>query len=142
MCKLSDFDFYLPEELIAQNPLPERTSSKLLIIKDSQLSQGVFSNVANFFSAGDVLVINDTKVIKSRLFVEKSDHKIELFLHKHLEQNLWQAFAKPAKKVQIGDVFKFKENAIIVKEKLESGELILQLDLKDGSNVFDFFLSD
>jgi len=108
-------------------------------MKDAMLQTGLFSDVINFLNAGDVLVLNDTKVIKSRLFVHKNGYEIELFLHKNLEQNIWQAFARPAKKIFIGDVFTVGDSQITIINKLESGEVVVRLDLQNGTSVFDFF---
>jgi S-adenosylmethionine:tRNA ribosyltransferase-isomerase len=135
---LADFDFELPKDLIAQFPLEKRDISKLLVIQNNDFKSMIFSDVVDFLHPGDVLVLNNTKVIKARLFASKNDHTIELFLHKQLENNLWQAFAKPAKKIIVGDVFTFEDSKLIVREKLESGEVIVYLDLSEETNIFEF----
>lgn len=127
--KLSDLDFKLDTKQIALNPLEKRDTSKLLIIKGKELKEIVFKDIADLFHSGDVLVLNNSKVIKSRIITSSEGRNIELFLHRQLDENIWQAFAKPAKKVFVRQIFDLGRNKIKVLEKLESGEVILELDL-------------
>src|SRR5699024_11625381 len=86
--KLDEFDFHLPENLIAQTPLKERTNSRLLAVnkQTGELSDKHFYDVADYFEAGDVLVLNDTKVLPARMFgiIEDTGAKIVMLLLKHL----------------------------------------------------------
>jgi S-adenosylmethionine:tRNA ribosyltransferase-isomerase len=118
---LSDFDFAIPKSLIAKYPLPDRQTSRLLVIPD--LAVNVFENLADFVQPNDVLVLNNSKVIKSRIIIDE----IEIFLHHQLDKNLWQAFSKPAKKVTLGSKFNIDEHKLIVKEKLDDGQVIVEL---------------
>jgi S-adenosylmethionine:tRNA ribosyltransferase-isomerase len=136
---LADFDFELPQNLVAQEPIPNRDISRLLVIKGHALEQSNFKSIVDFFNPGDVLVLNDTKVIKSRIFVIKNSKQIELFFHQQLEPNLWQAFAKPAKKIAIGDVFELADAKIIVIDKLCSGEIVVRVQIDSRMNIWDFF---
>jgi S-adenosylmethionine:tRNA ribosyltransferase-isomerase len=136
--KLEDFDFELPKELIAQDPLPLRDTSKLLVIKGQKLQSGTFTDIIDFLNPGDVLVLNDSKVVKSRIFVIKGHSNIELFFHKQIAESLWQAFAKPAKKISKNDVFDFGNTKLLVEQKLDSGEIIIRFDLKDDLDVLGF----
>lgn len=109
--KTDDFDFYLPEELIAQTPLKKRDSSRLLVLnkKTGEVEHRHFSDVINYINPGDTLVLNDTKVIPARLIGEKEDTLaiIELLMLKDLGDNVWECLCKPAKRVKIGTVVKF-----------------------------------
>ena len=109
--KTDDFDFYLPEELIAQTPLKKRDSSRLLVLdkKTGQIEHKYFSDVIDYLNPGDTLVLNDTKVIPARLIGEKEDTNavIELLMLKDLGNNVWECLCKPAKRVKMGTIVKF-----------------------------------
>ena len=109
--KTDDFDFYLPEELIAQTPLKKRDSSRLLVLdkKTGEVDHKYFSDVINYLNSGDTLVLNDTKVIPARLIGEKEDTSavVELLMLKDLGDNVWECLCKPAKRIKIGTVVKF-----------------------------------
>ena len=109
--KLEDFDYMLPEELIAQTPLKDRSSSKLLVLNknDGSIEHKTFKDIVNFFDEGDSIVLNDTKVIPARLIGEKQDTSavIEVLLLRNSENNLWEALTKPAKRVKLGTVVSF-----------------------------------
>lgn len=125
------FDFHLPEELIAQTPLLERTASRLLMLnKDNgQIEHGVFTDLANKMEAGDVLVLNDTRVLPARLLGTKQDTgaKIELLLLKQLEDDRWEVLAKPAKRMKAGTVVVFGEN--------EQGEPLLTAVVEEEADM-------
>ncbi len=103
---IEEFDFHLPEELIAQVPLQDRTASRLLVLDKEKktLDHKHFSNVTAYFKKGDCLVLNDTRVLPARLYGIKADTKakIEILLLKQMETDCWEVLVKPAKKVQIG----------------------------------------
>ena len=109
--KTDDFDYYLPEELIAQTPLAKRDNSKLMILnrKNGEIKHEVFHNIVNFLNKGDVLVLNDTKVMPARLIGEKEDTKavIEVLLLKNIKDNTWEVLVKPAKRIKVGTVVTF-----------------------------------
>ena len=104
--KTSDFWYDLPEELIAQDPLKDRSSSRLLHMdrESGELKHGVFTDIVNYLHAGDVLVINNTKVIPARLIgvKEGSGGKIEILLLKRLTDTDWECLVKPGKKLRTG----------------------------------------
>ncbi|WP_057764773.1 tRNA preQ1(34) S-adenosylmethionine ribosyltransferase-isomerase QueA [Cytobacillus praedii] len=104
--KVDLFDFHLPEELIAQTPLIERTSSRLMVLdKEKGATQHtVFKHIKEHLKAGDCLVLNDTRVLPARLFGEKegTGAKIEVLLLKQLEGDSWETLIKPAKRVKEG----------------------------------------
>lgn len=109
--KTSDFDYILPEELIAQVPLENRASSRLMVIDkvSGKIDHKRFDDVLEYLNTGDTLVINDTKVIPARIFGnrENKEEKIEVLLVKELGNDLWEALARPGKKLQIGTVICF-----------------------------------
>ncbi len=109
--KTDDFDFYLPEDLIAQTPLEKRDSSRLLVLdkKTGEVEHRHFSDIIHYLNRGDTLVLNDTKVIPARLIGEKEDTSavIELLMLKDLGNNVWECLCKPAKRVKIDTVVKF-----------------------------------
>lgn len=104
--KTSDFYFDLPEELIAQDPLEDRSSSKLLVLKKETgaITHKVFKDIKEYLKAGDCLVLNNTKVIPARLIGEKegTGAKIELLLLKRFEGDVWETLVKPGKKAKPG----------------------------------------
>ena len=123
--KLDDFDYELPEELIAQTPLKDRSASKMLVLNKNtgSIEHKCFKNVIDFLDKGDTLVLNDTKVIPARLIGEKTDTKavIEILLLKNIEGNTWECLAKPAKRVKVGTIVSFGEGLLKAK-CIELGE--------------------
>ena len=114
--KTSDFDYYLPEELIAQTPLKDRTSSRLLVLNknDGAIEHLKFHNIIDFLNENDVLVLNDTKVLPSRIYGNKVDTNayIELLLLKEKQENVWEALVRPARRVHVGTVISFNNGAL------------------------------
>ena len=109
--KTSDFYFDLPQELIAQDPLEDRSSSRLLVLnKDTgAIEHHIFKEITDYLNPGDCLVINDTKVIPARLYGNKigTDAKIELLLLKRKENDIWETLVKPGKKAKPGSKISF-----------------------------------
>jgi S-adenosylmethionine:tRNA ribosyltransferase-isomerase len=103
---VSDYDFELPESLIAQTPLLERTSSRLLVLhgKNGNIEHKSFTNLSDYLKPGDTLVLNDTRVLPARLFGVKADTgaKVELLLLNRLEGDRWEALVRPGKKIHKG----------------------------------------
>jgi S-adenosylmethionine:tRNA ribosyltransferase-isomerase len=108
---LSDFDYYLPEELIAQQPAPLRDHSRLLVLNkaDGALAHRRFYDLPEYLSPGDTLVFNDTRVIPARLVGAKADTggKVEVFLLNRLQDGEWETLVKPGRKLRPGAVVKF-----------------------------------
>ncbi len=104
--KTSDFYYELPEELIAQDPLPNRSDSRLLCLdkESGNITHGKFTDILTYLQPGDCLVINDTKVIPARLFGRKegTDAHIEILLLKRREKDIWETLVKPGKKAKPG----------------------------------------
>ena len=111
--KTSDFDFDLPQELIAQTPILNRDQSRLLVLdkKTGDVSHHIFKDIVNYLNPGDVLVINDTKVIPARLMGVKEDTGavIELLLLKDLGNDTWECLSRPQKRLHIGTIVKFSD---------------------------------
>ena len=111
--RTSDFDFELPEELIAQTPLDKRDSSKLLVLNKNNgaIEHKHFTDIIDYLQAGDVLVLNDTKVIPARLYGVKEDTGavIEILMLKDLGNNIWECLTKPSKRVKIDTIIKFSD---------------------------------
>jgi len=109
--KTDDFDYFLPEELIAQTPLQDRSSSKLMIVDKSTgaIKDEVFSNIVHYLKKGDVLVLNNTKVLPARLYGEKEETRavIEVLLLKELGNDVWECLVKPARRIKLGTVVSF-----------------------------------
>lgn len=114
--QVEDFDFDLPEELIAQTPLADRTSSKLLVLdKDSgEVTHHTFKHIIDEFQAGDCLVLNDTRVLPARLMgvKEGTGANIEVLLLKATEEDTWETLVKPAKRVKLGTIVSFGEGLL------------------------------
>jgi len=114
--KLSQFNFELPEKLIAQYPLQERDQSRLMVIhKDSgKIEHKVFKDVISYFEEDDVMIMNNTKVFPARLYgkKEKTDANIEVFLLRELnvESRLWDVLVDPARKIRVGNKLYFSDN--------------------------------
>ncbi len=108
---INDFDFDLPDRLIAQTPLENRSDSKLLVVdkQTGEIEHRHFNEIVNYLSDNDVLVLNDTKVIPSRItgIKTETDAVIELLLLNEIESTNWIALAKPAKRVKLGTIIKF-----------------------------------
>lgn len=111
--KTSDFDFELPQELIAQTPILNRDESRLLVLdkETGEVEHHVFKDIIDYLNPGDVLVINDTKVIPARLMGVKEDTGavIELLLLKDLENDTWECLSRPQKRLHIGTIVKFSD---------------------------------
>ncbi len=123
--KVEDFDYYLPEELIAQTPLADRSASKLLVLnkEDGKIEHKVFSDIIDLINEGDVLVLNDTKVLPSRIYGNKIDTNaaIELLLLKEEQNDTWSALVRPARRIHIGNIVSFG-NGILKAECIGEAE--------------------
>ncbi|MGL4571344.1 MAG: tRNA preQ1(34) S-adenosylmethionine ribosyltransferase-isomerase QueA [Clostridium sp.] len=132
--KVSDFDFYLPEELIAQHPLEKRDSSRLMVLdkKTGEIDHKIFKDIINYLNEGDTLVLNNTRVMPARLIGEKEETggKIEFLLLKRLEGDKWECLAKPGKTAKPGRRFSFGEGKLKceVKEVLDTGNRVIEFE--------------
>lgn len=131
--KVSDFDFYLPKEQIAQHPLMQRDEARLMVLdkNNGNIEHKVFKDIIDYIESGDCLVLNDTRVIPARLFGAKegSGGKMEFLLLKRIDKDKWETLVKPGKRAQIGTRFLFG-----------NGELKAQVvDIgAEGSRIVEF----
>jgi S-adenosylmethionine:tRNA ribosyltransferase-isomerase len=138
--KLSDFDFDLPKDLIAQHPADKRDHSNLLYKNlDQNFQITKFYNLADHLREGDLLIFNNSKVINANITLLSDSKKINLNLNKPISSDklVWMGFAKPAKKLSKGDVFSFGENQIIIEDKFDIGEIKLKFILPNIS-LYEF----
>lgn len=128
------FDYHLPEELIAQTPLKDRASSRLMVLdrKSGNIRHDVFKNIKNYLRKGDCLVLNDTKVLPARLFgiKEGTGAKVEVLLLKQNNGDIWETLIKPAKRIKKGTTISFGEGLLKARclEELEHGGRLLQFE--------------
>lgn len=115
--KTEDFDFELPERLIAQTPIEKRDASRMLILDKNtgEITHKHFSDIIDYLEAGDTLVLNDTKVMPARLYgvKEETNAVIEVLLLKDLSNNSWECLTKPAKRISVGTKVSFGEGMLI-----------------------------
>lgn len=109
--KVEDFDYYLPENLIAQTPLEKRDTSRLLVLdkKTKEIEHKHFYDIINYLEEGDTLVLNNTKVLPARLIGEKEETKavIEILLLKNISGDDWECLVKPARRIKVGTIVTF-----------------------------------
>lgn len=129
---VKDFDYELPEELIAQDPLADRSGSRLMVLDKvtGEVTHKIFHDITDYLRPGDCLVINNTKVIPARLFgvKEKTEAKIELLLLKRREDDIWETLVKPGRKCKIGTKLVFGEGLLIgeIIDIVEEGNRLIQ----------------
>lgn len=132
--KTSDFNYHLPEELIAQDPLPDRSSSRLMVLhcQSRALEHRAFSDIGEYLMPGDCLVRNNTKVIPARLYGVRDDtgSTVELLLLKRIGKDVWETLVKPGKKARAGAVLIFGDGML-------RGEITDVLE--DGNRRIRFF---
>lgn len=133
---IEEYNYELPEHLIAQTPLENRSDSKLLIMdkKTGELKEDIFKNIIDYLNSEDILVLNDTKVIPARLIGEKEDTKavIELLLLKNIVGDTWECLSRPQKRLHIGTIINFGNGLLKAQviEKKEEGIVHVQLIYK------------
>ena len=117
--KVSDFDYYLPEELIAQTPLEKRDESRLLVLdkKTGEIEHKHFFDIIDYLNKGDTLVLNDTKVLPARLIgvKEETNAVIEILLLKNIEGDKWECLVKPARRIKEGTIVSFGDGKLKAK---------------------------
>ncbi len=131
--KVTDFDFYLPEELIAQCPLEKRDEARLMLLdkETGEIEHKVFKDIIDYLGEGDCLVLNDTRVLPARLIgaKENTGGKIEFLLLKRIDKDKWETLVKPGRKAQIGTRFVFGDGELKA-EVVDIGE--------DGNRIVNF----
>ena len=130
--RTADYRYDLPEELIAQDPLADRSASRLMVLdrKSGKTHEDVFRNITDYLRPGDVLVLNNTRVIPARLLgvKEGTGAKVELLLLVRKSADTWETLAKPGKRLHPGDRVDFGEGALVAEivEKLDEGRMIVR----------------
>ena len=125
--KVEDFDYELPEELIAQTPIQQRDASRLLVLdrKTGEIEHKHFYDIIHYLEPGDTLVLNDTKVLPARLIgvKEETNAVIEILLLKNLEKDNWECLVKPARRIKVGTIVSFVEGKLKARciKELEEG---------------------
>ncbi len=138
--RLVEFQYNLPERFIAQKPLPRRDSAKLMVLhKDSgKIEHRKFTNIVDYLDKEDTIVLNETKVFPARVqaIKEKTNAKVELFLLRELESNMWEVLVKPARKVRIGNKLSItKEVSCDVIDNTISGGRVVRFSC-NGDDVY------
>lgn len=136
---ITEFDYQLPKELIAQEPLKIRDESRLLVLdrKDGRIQETIFKRIGEYLKPGDVLVLNDTKVIPARLFgkisMDKSNHyaenkRVEILLLRERKEGIWETLTRPAKRFKPGTIIRFEKSQFLARvlEREDSGVRILE----------------
>ncbi len=134
--KTADFSYDLPQELIAQDPLADRTASRLLVLnrREDSLVHDTFCNIGSYLRKGDCLVLNDTKVIPARLIGKKkqTDGVVEVLLLKRCTEHTWECIVKPGKKLRTGAEVVFGDQTVSLEARIEEV-------LPDGNRIIRFF---
>jgi len=132
--RTSDFDYYLPQELIAQTPLEPRDHSRLMVLErsDASLSHHRFFEVVDYLGSGDVLVFNDSRVIPARLSGRKADTggRLEILLLRQLDSRVWEALVRPAKRTRVGSRLELAGDA--VSGKGQDGVIAEVVEVREG----------
>ncbi len=139
--KLADFDYPLPEKYIAQYPAPRRDRSKLMVIdkETGKIEHKIFSNIVEYFCKNDLIILNNTKVFPARLYAskDKTDARVEVFLLRELENELWEVMVRPARKVRIGNKLMFTKNVFCdVIDNTISGGRVVRFEY-EGDNFYE-----
>ena len=132
---VSEFDFDLPEELIALRPANPRHSAKMLVVRDGKREDLHVYDLPKLLTPKDILVFNDTKVLPAQLYGRRGDMNVECNLHKRESAVEWRAFAKKTKRMKVNDIISFGEGCRLNAHILEigdGGELLLRFDVKPG----------
>lgn len=144
MFKTEDFNYSLPKEFIAQNPLSPRDTSKLLVFDsaNNKIVHKHFFDIEDFLEKGDVLVVNSSKVIPARIIFKENDREREIFILKNAGENKYQAMVRPGKFFQIDKIFHVGDHVdAIVKEILDDGTRIIEFVFEDkNKKATDFIL--
>lgn len=139
-----DFDFELPEELIAQTPIEDRTASRLMVLnkKSGEIQHKIFRDLVQYLKAGDCLVLNNTRVIPARLFgIRETGAAVEFLLLKRISDKKWESLVKPGRKARIGDRFTFG-NGELRAEIVDYGDEGARIIEFEFDGIFESILDD
>ena len=139
---ISEFNFNLPEELIAQEPLEKREGSRMLVVNraENNFSDARFFDFPKFLKKGDVVVLNNTKVFPARIYgLTETGAKVEIFLVRETENETWETLARPAKRLKIGKKIVFNENlSATILERSEDGKVFVKFETNgDFDEILD-----
>jgi S-adenosylmethionine:tRNA ribosyltransferase-isomerase len=135
--QLSDFDFHLPDERIALAPVHPRDHARLLHVpRNGPFAHHFMYQLPDLLRPGDIVVVNDSKVIPARLIGKRGMATVELLLHRGMEHGLWEAFAKPAKRLKLGDVIEYGPD-FSAKVEAHLGEGLVHVSFSHGDAPFD-----
>ena len=140
--RLSDFDYHLPDDLIATRPMSPRDHARMLVtLPDGRLENRHVYDMPQYLRAGDVMVFNDTRVIPARLMAYHGTRRIELLLHRMMDDGVWEVFAKPAKKITAGDELKIGDDftAVVAGKNMETGMVHVRFN-HDGAEFMQRLL--
>ncbi len=133
--RVDEFDFYLPKELIAQKPVEPRDSARLMVLhrRSGEIEHRVFRDVVEYLEEGDLLVLNNTKVIPARLLGRKeTGAKVEVFLLEKVEDGVWRCLVRPGRKLKVGARVVFKDGVEgEVVERFEDGTRLVRFNAED-----------
>ncbi|BAQ63075.1 S-adenosylmethionine:tRNA ribosyltransferase-isomerase [Geminocystis sp. NIES-3708] len=141
--QLSSYDYFLPPNLIAQNPVSPRDSSRLLVVKsEGKIDHSIFCNLPDFLLPGDLLVLNDTRVIPARLYGKKSTGaQVEVLLVEETTNNCWLALVKPGKRFSIGSEILFGDSSLlkatVVGKDKSTGGRFLQFQINESQSFWE-----
>jgi len=137
--EVSEFDYYLPKELIAQEPVEPRDSSRLMVIhrKTGEIEHRIFRDIVNYLEEGDLLVLNTTKVIPARLLGRKeTGAKVEIFLLEKMKEGVWKCLVKPGSKVKIGAKVLIGDLIARCLERFPDGARLMEFEPGNDSVIF------
>ena len=135
---VADFDYDLPKELIAQQPLARRDASRMLVLERStgKVHDGMFSDIGRWLKKGDLLVLNNTRVIPARVFGKlPTGGMVELLLLREVEPGTWEALSRPSRKARPGAVLQFGSHSAAIVERKPEGIRVLRFDPPDVSSL-------
>jgi len=140
--RLSEFDYYLPQELIAQEPISCRDECRLLVLnrKEKSFKETVFKDMVKFINKDDLLILNDTCVLKARLIAKrKTGGQLEILLLKEKEPGVWEVLVKPGRKARIGESILFAKGKFIARilEKTPFGGRLVKFSPSDISGLIN-----
>lgn len=133
--QLSTFDFDLPKERIAQDPVTPRDAARLMVV-GKELQDKKIPDLVGLLQPGDLMIFNDTRVIPAKLEGKRGEASIEVNLHKHNEDGSWLAFARPAKRLRVGETFTISDDFSAVVEAKNEGEVTLRFNM-EGEAFFN-----
>ncbi|MBS4015808.1 MAG: tRNA preQ1(34) S-adenosylmethionine ribosyltransferase-isomerase QueA [Candidatus Latescibacteria bacterium] len=131
---VKEFDYNLPQEMIAQQPLEHREQSRLLMLQrySGKISEIIFKDIIDYLKLGDLLVLNQTRVIPARIYgnLATTNKRVELLLLRNIKNNTWEALSRPARKLKVGVMVNFEGASAKIVERKESGVRIVEFSGK------------